>query len=743
MAVLLLLAPRLTDGGRALEIALFLVAAWCVRPGLRRPGRLAIDAAALMLGLHLAYLHVPAVWHAVNMLTGPVDAAATMIAGGPRSTGPLHAGIWTALFLGGYGALTMRDAASRGASFVVLVAALVLPVLIGAGGVWIGAQMGSALQQLFDPPFVYLADQDQPRMIPPAVFSSWSQVLALIIFSPLAVVAARVRGERTTSAPGSGLFAAIGAVSLIAGGALLAFVPPLGDTAGGRIGFLNRNLDFSVPEPGRYGLIQAGMFGSTRDVLEQSGYEVVRVEPETLEQDLQKLSVFVAINLQEQMSDETRGAIWRWVEQGGGLMVMGDHTDLFGLMAPTNALLEPIGVRFIFDSAYPLRRHFANGVEMRRHPVTAGLRDNHDLQIGTGGSLVLDDWSVEPVVVGRYAFSDFGNRLNDGKGGLLGNYQHEHGEKLGDLVLVAAAEYGRGRVIVFGDTTTFQVLSMPHSAQFAERTFRYLSGRWADPGWTPVLGLGLIAAGAVAAFVAGSGIGLAGAAGAVAIGAAFGGGLDRPAKLPDPREPDRMALIDVRHVPAAPLSFFTEGAVGGFYTAIQRAGYTPISDRGAEAADLESYGLVAYLDPAQPLNADERAGLSRLMERGGTILVTAGWPRRQGATDVLELCGMALEATPLGPAKPEWSGRELEFVDAWPLRATGGAVIEPVVSWHDMPIVAETRFGAGRCVAIGDNRFFQDAYFEGEYDFHPVNVRFIDELLRREEAVELTQESGR
>ena len=41
-------------------------------------------------------------------------------------------------------------------------------------------------------------------------------------------------------------------------------------------------------------------------------------------------------------------------------------------------------------------------------------------------------------------------------GSFLGNYHYDEGERLGDVVLVATATHGRGRVVVWGDTSAFQ-----------------------------------------------------------------------------------------------------------------------------------------------------------------------------------------------------------------------------------------------------------------------------------------------
>ena len=59
------------------------------------------------------------------------------------------------------------------------------------------------------------------------------------------------------------------------------------------------------------------------------------------------------------------------------------------------------------------------------------------------------------LLVGRYAFSDAGARENV-MGSFLGNYHYDRGEQLGDVVLAATVTHGKGRIVVWGDTSAFQ-----------------------------------------------------------------------------------------------------------------------------------------------------------------------------------------------------------------------------------------------------------------------------------------------
>ncbi len=78
---------------------------------------------------------------------------------------------------------------------------------------------------------------------------------------------------------------------------------------------------------------------------------------ETIElADLDKTQILILINSPKLWDDGQRRLILDFVARGGSLLILGDHTDVFGLMRGFNSFLEPIGIRFRFDSAYKARQ---------------------------------------------------------------------------------------------------------------------------------------------------------------------------------------------------------------------------------------------------------------------------------------------------------------------------------------------------------------------------------------------------
>jgi hypothetical protein len=420
-------------------------------------------------------------------------------------------------------------------------------------------------------------------------------------------------------------------------------------------------------------------------------------------------------------------ALWSYVRSGGGLLVMGDHTDLFGLQEPLAHLLEPLDIELEFDSAFPLRKHWRFCQSLRPHPLTSGLRDYRDTRIGTGASLTLGSLRAQPVVVGRYAFGDLGNRANDGQGGFLGDYRYQVGERLGDVVLVATADYGAGRVTVFGDTSMFQSLYLPEAWIFVERTFRHLARGGSRGWWRWVFGLVLLV---------GCGLVVAGRPPTASIALALTLGVaTSPAELARAEPPPldgRLASIDTAHVGRVPFELWEDASIGGLSAGLFRAGYLEVPSRERDPERLDDLDLVAYVAPVKLPSIGERHAIERLLQRGGTVLVAAAGRHREAANRFLDLCGMRVLPRPLGPAEIEQikADQSIQFVDVWALDRSQDQPWTVHAQFNGEALVAERRVGPGRCLAFGDARFFEDSNLEGEYDFKHGNVVFLESLLR-------------
>ncbi|HVP56551.1 MAG TPA: hypothetical protein VMU02_00525, partial [bacterium] len=103
-------------------------------------------------------------------------------------------------------------------------------------------------------------------------------------------------------------------------------------------------LDWRVPDFERVGLVNAGMFGLFLRLLERdastSGGEVTMATDRISPGDLLDVGIIVFINPVKELDDREIRAVERFVAAGGGLLVLGDHTNIGGSMRPLNSVLS-------------------------------------------------------------------------------------------------------------------------------------------------------------------------------------------------------------------------------------------------------------------------------------------------------------------------------------------------------------------------------------------------------------------
>jgi len=256
--------------------------------------------------------------------------------------------------------------------------------------------------------------------------------------------------------------------------------------------FYNKGyLNWKVPVYGSYGRGSAGMFGLIPDYLRWSGFDVSLAD--TLSPEVvNNAGVVVIVNLMDSLSEPEESALHQFVEEGGSLLLLGDHTGMQNIRDPSNRILEPYGIELNFDSAKPTRTGWAGSLICAQHPLTSKLglirqggKKPGVTQIWVGASLKVSP-PGRPLIVGRDGFSDVGDSANV-KDGYLGDFRYRPDERLGNLVLLAQASAGQGNVLVFGDTSTLQnggARRLKQPASFL------LPGRFSPGGFRGVLRAG-------------------------------------------------------------------------------------------------------------------------------------------------------------------------------------------------------------------------------------------------------------
>ena len=403
--------------------------------------------------------------------------------------------------------------------------------------------------------------------------------------------------------------------------------------------------------------------------------------------------------------------IWKFVADGGSLLVIGDHTFLKEVTFPggekvaklwLNDLFapKPFHIRFMNDSAKYFVGGWLQSMENPAHPLTYGLPDDqNEVGMVVGASLGVTS-PARPVIVGKYGFLDPGD-LREGPRGYLGNLEFDMGEELGQIVIAAEQAYGRGRVLVFGDTSAFANGIITNTGEFCNRVFTWLALNARDkrPELTAglesfdpervspssnapmtLLTLVLLAVAGVAFVYAGGWQGLPIAAVIMGVIAAspnpditvrFGPGLGRT-----PRDAGaiRVAYIDEYHMPRISKEGWRDDGVMGLHLNLMRNGFYSLNLKTFDLDTLRRAAVVVIVAPTKEISARDVDVIKAYISGGGTVILTAGYEEISCTRRLLKAFDLEIPYVPLGRFKlpvQEAGGRNVPFWRIWPIEFTG------------------------------------------------------------------------
>lgn len=497
--------------------------------------------------------------------------------------------------------------------------------------------------------------------------------------------------------------------------------------------FLHRGVvSFTKPEYGRYGQGAGGMYGYFPDYTGLFGCpgEVVRDIPDDLDAD----QVLVITNLDEPLTAEEHEHIWAFVRDGGKLWVLGDHTFIKNGRNHINDLLEPTHIRFANDSAQFWPQGWFNSYRMRQGTPFGALRDpaENRLSLLVGASLLLEP-PARPFIIGRFGYGDLGPDEEDPDRGYLGDFTYQGEEQLGDLVLVAGEQVGEGKVVVFGDTTSFFNGNHSRSYELLRATLTWLGEPASRGRLLSRAAGGLALALALALLCVSAGLRPSRAPPAAlcvfGLAALF---LHQPSGLL-PLDHDvsreRAALIDFSHQPYLSKHGSMDEGMYGLNLNLLRYGMMPVTQNTWNGDLVDAAAVVFLVTPQQPISAARQRALTAFMERGGAVILTCGYKHYSNCKDLLDALGLGIESTPLGRFfdRPAF-GRPIQFFSAWPIRVDHPDA-SVICAYDQWPVIVDVPVGAGHLVLIGDSEFLHNKNLESLERYALPNIEFLRNLL--------------
>ncbi len=513
---------------------------------------------------------------------------------------------------------------------------------------------------------------------------------------------------------------------------VLALFPGRMSLEGKKIVFYEKGfLNWLKPEHGQYGRLSSGMYGMLPIYIESMGASSL-ISAELSSEDLSDADVLVLLFPDDPWAEGQLERIWDFVQRGGALLVMGEHTtrDSDGSNR-FNEVLEPTNIRVEFDSAMFAVGGWLQTYEAIAHPATMGVPDERN-QFGVViGASLRTSWPARPILIGKWGWSDPGD---EGSGrAMMGNGQYDPGEKLGDLILAAEQPLGKGRVIAFGDTSSLTNGINVSSYVFTSRLFGYLAGdvenahpvgrqllgilicvlligllMWNPGGWKVVIAVLCLSSSLLISQTITQNVGKI---------------------LPDGRYkiPNNLAYVDSSHLEAYNAESWRLDGIGGLILTLMRNGYLALSLPEITAERLMRADLLISIAPSRSFSKREQEFVRDFVIDGGTFVIMAGLDRAGPSRSLLSLFGFTIG--PPGPDSPEpeamghfkspylSSGEQQVFVRfhaAWPINCNDTSARVIAYGHNDLPVIIIRRLGAGKVVVIGDTCFAMNKNLEWE-----------------------------
>lgn len=443
-------------------------------------------------------------------------------------------------------------------------------------------------------------------------------------------------------------------------------------------------------------------------------------------------------------SEAIRKAVIDFVHNGGGLWMIGDHTNVFGSSYYINPVARAFGIHFAYDSTYDLKHGSLNlyrPPELFPHPVVKEVPYFlFATSCSLGAPLFTEDVIIGPGLRGRpLAYS--GRSFFEDKP--LQNYG------FGPYLLTVGATAGKGRVLAYSDSTCFSnfYMYLPGKPELALGSVEWLNRRNRLNSLNLIFALLAMGAGAsvcILRYRDPSGAAWSLILSILPVGCAISAILfswqsSTAAKTPPPHRSYRQIAFDEQHsggvlpqyeyVDRHPENYHT------FFVWTQRKGFVPSVKPTLEAALGKSEMVVALL-PEKPYTPEEVGAIRNYVEEGGSYLIL-DYPGRtrgrahipSGANSLLNKFGLHMDLStrlPKGTIRDVDTGKPLVAAEACGT-VTGG---EAVWSMDGKAVFVVKSVGKGMIGAISCARLFSVQTGKGKPEMGGTLIRPSERQLK-------------
>ena len=447
--------------------------------------------------------------------------------------------------------------------------------------------------------------------------------------------------------------------------------------------------------------------------------------------DLSGVDVLILKTPTTSYTESEVDAVESFVSAGGGLFLIGDHTNLFGMTTNINPVAERFGLRFLDDATYDLDTGNPSiflPSRLTTHPVSQHIEG---LEFETSCTVRGPFWA-EYALAGRGLAREL---VDYSHINFFGNMRYDLDDWFGVFAQGLSVRHGAGRVFAFTDSTVFSNFSLYKEgrSELALAVIGYLNAG-AEVASTVVWSIAALFVGAIAALARWR---LVRPSVALSLPAIAGGVLvstlavttwhERAFALPAPSVPYRQVIFD-RHFSRFDLPSLIgvrgrsrERSFDAFFVATQRLGLVPRLRADIDVA-LDEADTIVIINPAGAVYQRHVLGVERLLERGGNLVM------------LLDDNGPFYTANALLSA----IGAHVRFPEGGNDRQDAGVVVENMElvalpkgiqeRGERLPLVHSKQIGAGRVLVVAPGQYFSQEWMGPAFNNPDERQRLFYEL---------------
>ncbi len=367
---------------------------------------------------------------------------------------------------------------------------------------------------------------------------------------------------------------------------------------------------------------------------------------------LQHCDVLILKTPTEPFTEKEIDAVVGFVRQGGGLFLIGDHTNVFGITTNLNPLAQRFGLKFRYDFQSDITGELSvyRPPKILPHPVVQHM----PAFMFASGCMMEAPLTAENVIIGygqRSLYLDYAE-----KNFFPRDKTNEETMEFGLFLQAAGVRFGQGRVLGFTDSTVWSnfYMHIPGKPELLLGCIEWLNRQ--NSWWGILRSVFLALAIFSLAFVVWAGTKISRveflwmAIFAIALGLPISTtvfGLINRASYPlsQPKRDFIQVNFETEHSHyELPILHMTENAAHSFHTFylwLQRLGMAPaVKTKFSEA--LVDGDAVVLINPHRPFSKTELQQFENYLTGGGKALILSDPRQHSSAHQLLDMFGMSL-----------------------------------------------------------------------------------------------------